>query len=484
MALEQMNKRLSKLPHQTVRQFRRIICQATFQQAGRTLLAGALISVVAYTFWTSRLLRPVADDYVYGVVASEGLVQSVTYFWYNWSGAVVDSFVGTLLVGLPLAFLPWPLTSSVSFLSTAVVMAFLGIRLQSSWRGAASSGASRRSLLIRFTTLLATWWGYWWLPIPSVPVASESYAIALAATHWQTVVSKYSMTFALLFLMWITIQSSNRMRHRYFTLKSIIFGLVIGFNHSVLAVSSVVFVFLYSICLLLHARRLSNRKLLSSLLIGFWGTAGTILSHLSPGSQYRTTLLANPALDGALVRQLMFDVVPASAREWSLAIISWNSLVVFMVIGGVTCLFAPRVDTREIKHLALMGCSVLGFALTYCFVSRAGQLFAYEAFWHEVGPRSAVWLGLVTLATASGLLAAHHSETLTTKFLVPLALVIGLYFLIGSLDLMNRQIIDRFEPWQLGPAAVYDISDIENEDWWGWWLKLRSLRDAPDRTLP
>jgi hypothetical protein len=452
-------------------------------RSARTLFTGALVSILAYTLWTSRLLRPIADDYVYGVISSEGLFQSVTYLWYNWSGAITDSFVGSLLVGLPLAFLPWPLASSISFLTTAVVMVSLNMRLQTTWGLATSTDMFRGSFLVRFTALLAAWWGYWWLPISPTPVASENYAIALAATHWQTVVSKYSMTFGLLVWMWLTVQNWRTANRWYWIPTYIVSGLIVGFNHSVLAIASVIFIFVYSVCVLLRERGLSN-KFLMSLLIGIGSAAGATWSHFSPGSRYRESILADTTVDFSLVRQLTLEVVPAAVKDWALAITGWNSLVVVVVIGGVTYLFAPRVNPKEAKSLARTSCVILGFALVYSLASRAGQLFAYEAFWHAIGPRSAVWLGLTVLATSVGALLAHHSETVLTRLVVACVLTIGVYFLVGAIDLMNRQIIDRYEPWQLGPAAVYDISDTENEDWMGWWLELRSLRDAPERVIP
>ena len=469
------------------RRWYQLLCfPSTIVRSAELLLTGALCSIVASTVWTSRLLRPIADDYAFGVVASDGLLASVFSWWNNWSGDLTGMFVLSLLVGMPLAFLPWSLASAVPFLSASFFMAALGLRFQRSCFLNTVGKTYRNVQLIRFTSLLAAWWGYWWLPVPQTPVESQSYALALAATHWQNVVVGYTMPAGILCWAWLSLRDHcdrDSWKHSGAFLG---FGLLVGFCGPVFATSSLFLLMTGTVSSWFRKRSFRSKDTAVSVLVGIGTVSGAVCSNLSPGSQYRATQLSTPAPDTALMLRLLREKLPLGFWDWFSAVGSLSSLLVIIVTGGVTYLLAPRLEVTRARSLFRSGCVLLGFALIYSLASRAGELFAYEAFWHLIGPRSFMWLGLVSVGTSLGMFLTLRFDLSSIKLSAIMVLAVGLYFLLGAVDLMNRQIIDRHEQWELGPAPVYDISDI-NDPFGGFlqsWEKLTQLRDAPERAIP
>jgi len=449
------------------------------------LVSGLLFSIVLYTVWTSRLLRPIADDYGIAVVAHGGLFEGLASFWNAWSGSITKNLAFLLLAGIPLAYFPWALASSIPFIASASLMAALGTWLMAGAIGHREFRSNRRALTLVFVALLATWWGYWWLPVPSTPIESESYAIALAITHWQSLSADYVFSSGLLIWIWLLFrrQQEYHWRHLIF---AVLIGLLAGFNGPVFASSSfalIVLLCVYDFVKDGFSLSANVRKLICASL-GI--VIGALVSHFSPGSQYRATLLTNPDVDAALISRLLTEAVPTGLGDWIGAFTSQSAIVVFGVMVGVTFLFVPVGRPDSVRNLLMKGVGLSGFSLIVSLANQASELFAYEAFWHVIGPRTIAWLGIASFAIAVGARLSTLTRVSVVRFVVTSTTALALYFLAGSLDLMCRQIIDRSEQWEMGPAPVYDTSDIEDPNGWVLpnWLKLRELRDAPDRKLP
>lgn len=450
------------------------------------LFSGAFISTAAFIVWTSRLLRPIADDYGAGVLASKGFFYSVGYSWTNWSGAVIESVVGTLLVGLPLAWFPWPFASSLSFLIAAVLMVIIGVRMQTLHYRPSDNYWSLKFSLTLFAALFASWCSFWWLPVPSVPVESESYAIALAATNWQAVVTKYATSTAIVVLVWMVIQARLIEYRKPQAPMYLLLGVLNGLNHQVLSASSTAFIILWLTISFIRRKSFGNQTRVPMVLMALASMIGMVVSYLSPGSRNRMESLQTPSMGKDLLTRLVSDALPRGLSDWFFASVSWSSLLVFIVVGGVTYLFSPHCELAKARSMAFMGCGLSVFALIYSLASRAGQLFSYEAFWHLIGPRSVVWLSVVALATSLGMFLACRFDSSLVKGVIIASLAIGTYFVVNSVDLMNRQIIDRSEQWEVGPAPMYDTSDINDPSgpFLPAWVELSKLRDAPNRALP
>ena len=119
-------------------------------------ISGVAVSMVAFVIWTSRLLRPLADDYEIAVAANAGLIGSITGFWQSWSGAVTSTLSLTLFVGLPLRHLPWSVASAIPFLSSAILMAAVGIWLLAPLLPEQSRGDKAGNYFVSFAALLVT----------------------------------------------------------------------------------------------------------------------------------------------------------------------------------------------------------------------------------------------------------------------------------------------------------------------------------------
>lgn len=457
-----------------------------FSRLFSVFIFGALVSIVGFTIWTARQLRPIADDYGHGVVADAGLLHFVQSLWRSWSGDLTSVFSVGVFVGIPVSNFPWALASSTSFVFGTLVMAFTGLWIWSPAISSRSGRLVRGKAIFGLVTLLTTWWAYWWLSVPEIPVESDDFALALAVTHWQTVVAGYVIpiglvTWALLWLESTTTTSSWKTKPLFLTV-----GLLAGFNGPVFASSTIASILLL-ITALLFRRTAPAAARAANLMLGLLGAVvGALASYFSPGSQNRSALLQAQKPDGSLLYRVLTEAVPRGVEDWLAAVWSLSALVVVLATGGVAWLISNAVAKKHARGLFKTGFGLLGFSLLSFLASRASELFAYEAFWHLVGPRTTVWLGLTSIGIGTGVLLASVNASSLFSLPIRVAILGALYFLAGAIDTMVVTIIDRSEQWDVGPAPVYDTSDIEDPAGWVLpnWLELRQLRDAPPRDLP
>ena len=449
-------------------------------------ISGVAVSMVAFVIWTSRLLRPIADDYGIAVAANAGLIGSITGFWQSWSGAVTSTLSLTLFVGLPLRHLPWSVASAIPFLSSAILMAAVGIWLLAPLLPEQNRGDKAGTYLVSFAALLATWWGYWWLPAHLNPGESTDFAIALGATHWQSVLAGYVIPMSPLVWAWLYLWTKRVSNLGLSTVIHFSLGLLAGFGSAVFAASSVVMILALGLLTVVRRGPLLRSQGFSLISTTVGVVIGALASHFSPGSQYRASLFSGPEDSPNVLLLLIPEALSSGVSDWVDAISRPAAFMVVVVIGGTTFALSQGQQSLGVRPLLGISVGLLGFSLVSFIVNRASELFVYEAFWHLTGPRAIAWIGLIALAVALGNYLSRFKQSALSTLAIVLSTFIGLYFLIASLDFMCRQIIDRSEPWELGPAPVYDISDIDDPHGWVLtsWLELRELRDAPERKLP
>lgn len=447
---------------------------------------GALFSIVLFVIWTSRLLRPIADDYGIAVAASRGLMNSILGFWENWSGALTSTVSLTLFVGFPSAKLPWSVASAIPFLSSAVLVSVVGLWLILPMMPREHGWNRVRSRCCAFAVFLAAWWGYWWLPVHLSPGPSLDYAVALGATHWQSVLAGYVIPMAPLVWAPLVLESKPRIGQRPRAFAYFALGILAGFTSPVFAASALALALILAVVVAAWDKLAFHRYHLPFLTVIIGTVAGALGSHFSPGSQYRATLMSGPKDFSDFFSQVFVDAVPNGLGDWFSSVAGPGALVVLLTVTGTTYLLSPTEGAVTTARLLMTAGGLLVFSLISFLVNRISEIFVYEAFWHLTGPRAIAWLGLVTLAIALGSRLARFSGSSAMRLVVVLSTCICLYFLIGALDLMCRQIVDRSEPWEIGPAPVYDISDIEDPHGWilPTWLELKDLRDAPNRRTP
>lgn len=145
------------------------------------LTVAAIFASIALVLAISVLLRPVADDYAHGASAVAGFWSATTGWWLGWSGDLSLIVGQVLLVGMPLAWLPLEVTSSVGFVFSGFIVGGLG---------AVALGLVKHSekwpVISVWALITLSWWVFLWARQLAVP-DFENRRVAEYLTHWQTV---------------------------------------------------------------------------------------------------------------------------------------------------------------------------------------------------------------------------------------------------------------------------------------------------------
>lgn len=450
------------------------------------LLSSASFLVVLYVLWTARLLRPGADDYSLAISAKDGLFQGVWSWWQGWSGDVTAMFSNTLFVGMPLIHLPWSFASAIPFMSAAAVI--VGAAGWILFHAIPKSGEKNRRLFILSSAipiLAITWWGYWWLPVLQARDTPNADPLAQGITHWQNLNSGYVITTALLIWAWFILESRKTDKCWLLWTGYAILGLLAGLNGPVFAGSAVAMIIILAAGSLLGSQVAIRTHGATWLLAVSGILVGALASHFSPGSQSRKLLLVNPEIDTSLFFRVVNEAVPGGLADWWPAVTSPGAWVLVVVIAGATALITLRGFVPNVNFLLSTGTGLLVFSLISSFVNRVSEFFAYPAFWHLTTPRAIAWLGLTTLAIAIGSIIARMGRGSLAVPVITFAAAAGVILMASSIALMSQEIINRSAQWEIGPAPVSGVSDIEEPDGWqrDAWLSLIEIREAPKRGI-
>ena len=454
-------------------------------QMALALLWVASFSVVLYVAWTSRLLRPIADDYPIAVSMKDGLFQGVWGYFQTWSGALTTTFFACLFAGLPLLHLPLPIASALPFLSTTILIVAVAIwffvRALPGQNLRKSFGIS----LLFFPVLALTWWGFWWLPALTTGDFASARQLALAVTHWQTINTQYAIPATLLIWGWSFLETRKEVSKLGIRTCYLLLGVLSGFNGPTFAISSILMISVIAVASQLRAQQKKTTRRLPWALALLGNAAAMLVSNFSPGSQRRKTALANPEINSELFIKLLTEALPDGVIDWLYAIINPGAIVLLIVVTGFTAMISVHRLAPDTSFLVTIGLGLIGFSLVSSVVSRIMQFFSYDAFWHVAGPRTIAWLALTAIAMGLG---ARVTKKSWRNIVIPFAILgsaIGLLLSVSAIDLMCRGITTRSVQWEIGPAPLGGISDIEDPDAWVMlaWLELRTLRDAPARGL-
>lgn len=452
-------------------------------RSARILLASLPAAVLLYVAWQSRLLRPIADDYVHGVQSATGFIDALSYWWMSWSGAMTTTAIMTLLMGIPLASMPLSVASAVPFLVGTVIVGASALNLL---RASDEKTAKKQTVptLLKFPAVAVAYFGWWWLPVLFNQEDENALSLALATTHWQTVVTGYVIPIALLVWAWVRLEDAADGTSRQLIMVYLIFGTLVGFSGPVNAVSAVATIAVASTATALAGRSMRARRVRWAV-FSVGAIAAASASHLSPGSQNRSTYLLPPDIDVYLVYYIVTDAIPRGFSDWFSAVFSLRSLLVFVLIAGVAALVdAPKV-VRDGNLLSSLRLDVILLSLVSFIIMRISQYFSYEAFWHSVGPLTVLWLAVTTTALDTGRQVAR-TEASRLRASVPsliVATAVSICLVVASILPMTVGIERRFSEWVVGPAPLPGIADIEESG--GWvdtaWLKLQAARGFPAR---
>lgn len=427
----------------------------------------------------ARALRPIADDYCLAAWASEGgLLGGVWTVLNTWSGDALAVTSNILLVGVPLAELPWSVASALPFVIAAAIVAVATVAVLG------SQGAYRvrsRVALVLVPVIIAMWWAYWWLPMRfpdqvnplGFPLDQE---YAGSVTFWQNINTAYIIVPAtwviVLVLMWRRVDRPLAPASAFWAALGVLIGLsgpvsVIGFLILLAVVTAWG----------LNRRRMSRGRWVRSALLALGAILGVIGAFLSPGNQARASEVVDPPvsqLNG--VGGLAEWIIVGATRSWWGMLIGWSSLFVLVVSGLLAVLVGRRgIDTSR----RVMGFGGVLLLVSWCLhVASAGaEAFSYVGFWHVVLPSLVMFWGLVALGWGIACAIARGPGSAWTVGVIGASVL-----LVGgssSLSTMSTAIDRRGSAWASGPAAFGYIPDIDTE-----WVKLCQERFARYRELP
>lgn len=446
-----------------------------------TLLVGMLVAARL-----ASLLRPLADDYCQASrIARLGLDGYVSDVWSSWSGDIVTVTLVGMLVGVPLAVLPFGIASSVSVIFVALLFS-VGVRIL------LRREVKVRTSLVGGLGLLFAFicgWAVNYSMLKTLGLRGPirpGFSSALATWSWGTVIVVYVVPYIILTISLVLLK---RAQHDTLTVArgclALAFGLLACVGLSGASVSLTAFVALITMSLAEFFWRPETwrRWALRALTGGFIIAIGAWISFLSPGVQNRRSVLT---------------AVPMDSFEGLGSWVSWlgDSLVEFVLIMtvnpagwmlGVSAAVVAgsrSLGSRGLAHTEVSGYSRVEvlWTLTIIFGAHAlivavSEAFTYRAWWHYVPLESAslVWW------IVAGALCGSRSLELGRPLLNAPVLVGPILFLGFGLGLFWQNAEARFSLWNSSAAPLDGVADIQD----GWveecWNVLGQFRQLPER---
>ncbi len=449
---------------------------------------------IALAAWTIVLLvavlatrlRPLADDYCHGAYASLGYVESIAHWYTTWIGDLFQLAVTSLLVGQPLAHLPFGLASALPFLATAGVVTLSAVACVM----ITSVGARGDRLLVvaLITPVLAlAWWGFWWIPASlDMSETGSPWLNAAATSDWQTVNVQYSLVPALLVALVVLVQLRGP---RSLGLSIAAFGgigLASGLGGLVFGFAALAFVPVLLLARLVHRRSLSKRSVIESAAFAILCIVGLAVAFLAPGARLRSGYLEGTRPLGADVTfiELFGWTLPTAIRDWIELLFGAGTVVAF-VVGVAIALASTRLGVpAKSGMLAAVGSAMLAFSLVVTVVSRAADGLTYEGFWHEILPRSIIFLAAVVLGSAGGALLGSWPAVGRARVAQMAVLTISALAgvaVLGSLLSLQDHVESRATQWAVGAAPSSSL-DLETDWVQKCWDKIAEFRTVPIRT--
>lgn len=431
----------------------------------------------------SRSMRPIADDYTIGVTAENGLIDSLMTWWQDWSGDITAQFFNTLLVGIPLQTLPWSFASAVPFLASSFLVAAAATWMVTSGNAATNSPGWKSTVLVLYPIFLVMWWGFWWLGTLTTDVDQNLNPYPRGIAFWQNLNAQYVFTPVALIWLWLwLLMKGSRAPRSSIGLAAIylVLGVASGMALPAFAASSGILILM----VLLGSWLMGN--LPSKAQTGRWLAAwsgiliGGVLSHYSPGSQIRATVLPSPAIDNNLISRLIF-LIPEGVVDFWGCLTDVGSFALAAVIGGVAYILCYLKVRFNAKRLFLYSIGLLAFALIMAVVSQLAVPFSYDAWWHLTSIKTIIWFGVGTFSVSlATYIHTRRSQPIFLTVAVFMAFA-GLILAGASVVKMNSEVLLRLEAWNKGPAPISGaISDIE-ESWVRTsWLELNANRITKD----
>lgn len=426
---------------------------------------------VIYFFYFATNLRPIADDYCIAAISEPGLRSAFVYWFTNWTGDAIPILLNHFLIGAPLINIPYTFASVIT-LFVAVVLVTVLITFIT------NSKIRISTILIFFPVISLSFLGYW-SASNFFAVNNEFKYLNNMILHWQNINSAYIIASTLMLLVLIFILRIKT-RNKYIWVLLFLMGVLAGTSGIVL-VLSILSLFFYFIIKYFITKELF--LLFKFMFFSFGLIVGLTITYFSPGAQARSSILgSSEVLSNFDLLALISWTFPEALIEWINGIWHLGSILVF-IFGFLTNKILNRSknyftapDLHELLTLTIF------LSISSAVLSQLSEAFSYQAFWHLATPYFFLFVSIFI----AGYLVAKRLEGYLQSFektLIPIltGLVLGLsYFTVTT---AVTEINERKERWQVGPAPVSGISDIENkEDWvFSCWMQMKKYKGYPDR---
>lgn len=463
----------------------------------------AVGAAVIVGFFALRI-RPIGDDYCLGSWAAQGVLNGVADVYLSWGGDLTLITTNILFAGMPIIYLPWPLVSFSAFLIawfSVMGAVILIIKI--------FGGVKPKVLLILAPIILVSWWSFWWsrASIGTGPVRNDlrgsaslndatvweiwSGVTRLTAqwlTHSMNIQAAYVVGISLAVALFALVSNGKAVRPARRATLAIIAGLAIGFSGPVLAASFAVTALVLSVFPKQDRARLERRWhfVLFSAVTGF----AAVVSNLSPGTRARSQTVAEIQDDLGVTHFELSELFPRSLElvawtfprfllEWAVAWGHIGTVVVISLLAAAAFLLDKSGLTMDRVQLRNAGAVLIFMSLVTSFFNRLSEGFAYPGVWHQIWATSLVFFGSCILGLALGAKLASVELATTIKVLGGILLTLVVLTASWSLSVMTNEISSRLEAWEVGPAPLPKIPDIEQRQ--GCWKALSELRDVPAR---
>jgi hypothetical protein len=421
-------------------------------------------------FYYAQLLRPAADDYCFGSLAQYGVIGGVRQWWDTWTGNLFSTFIQNSLVGIPLAFFPWRLASSLSFIAVNVVFAL------SIWV------ICHKKINTLFLALLSLsspflWWSYLWSPMAFGSASGLEFANAVL--HWQTINSG-SVFCTLLIVVFIIsaqrIEIASYPKLLLITLFGVFTGLC-GEPLNLVAIIVLASIYMY--------RLFIDHKRNSLLLIFIFSICiGLFLSHQAPGYLIRyNALKPNLSLDLNRILEVLIFTIPPGINKFLNFYFNIGSLILISITSAISWLFFKK-NNSQVQFSALNELFIcIWFGLVLSLVARFFEAFSYEGYWHFIPSLVCIFLSLILMGIYVGSFFSRLNLGIFSFIFLGMACISVLIGTISTIYLVES-IKVRHTKWHQGPADTIGISDVNDANGWqmACWKKIIEFRqDTPKR---
>jgi len=430
----------------------------------KLLIVGLVLIIFLWILLISSNLRPIADDYCHGSVATSGFLGAISTWLLTWTGSLLPVITSVLFVGLPLAFIPIGMSSAVGYLISALSVGVMAVlAFQPGWK----------RHFLRNVVMVIVVTTFWLLHLRIVQVVGTrpgenpgedpdqllTYQLAEMLTHWQTVTVAYVLTpaIALAVIGYGLLGSFSR---NWVRLARVFVGTILAGQAGY--VLGVALALVFGILVFLDWA-LGKRQSFGIWIVGVLGAfVGLLTTFLFPGAYARVG-----ATDSGTLERLPLAIraMPHGISQWFEELVSLSSVVVLLMGVLLYVLFSSSLKLVPAENwTGFVPRFLLGASAIFYVVNEAAQALVYAAAWHIVPARLMTFVALIFLGVGmarflEGVLPKRvRNPRYQVAALVPFFAVVA-WILIVATAVLTASINERAEAWNEGPAPFEFISD-------------------------